>query len=170
MKRTLIVAGTILIAACSRHNNLLMGRVEANVGSHTVVVTDCYRTSVPDPRRLPDENGAAVWRYTPCKDADVLIKAEQLTVNGREYGRLNPADGVLVDHGVISIQHKGAAAQSIPPAAAPPVTISKFFVRSPLVRVRQTKPWRATSRRIKRCTSWTKRFFSALSTSPESPA
>jgi hypothetical protein len=43
-----------------------------------------------------------------CRDADVWIRpangAEELTVNGKGYGRLNPGDGVLVDHGVVSIE------------------------------------------------------------------
>src|ERR1700760_647055 len=108
MQRTLIVAGfglIVFVVACSRSNNLLLGRVEANVGAHTVVVTDCYRTSVPDPQRLPDEAGVTVWRAMPCKDADVVIRGEQLTVNGKDYGKLAATDGVLVDHGVVSIQH-----------------------------------------------------------------
>ena len=34
----------------TREMDLLLGRVESTVGSHTVVVTDCYRTSVPPPK------------------------------------------------------------------------------------------------------------------------
>ena len=44
----------------------------------------------------------------PCRDADVWIRGEELTVNGKSYGRLNPGDGVLVDHGAVSIQRKQA--------------------------------------------------------------
>ena len=90
------------LAGCSRSNNLLMGRVEAQVGGHKVVVTDCYRTSAPGPEQLPD----SVWRYTPCRDADVWIRGDQLEVNGKTYGRIGPADSVLVDHGVVSINGK----------------------------------------------------------------
>ena len=89
----------LLLSACSRSNNLLLGRVQAQVGSHTVVVTDCYRTSVPPPQKL-----GAVYRFTPCRDADVLIRGDELLVNGQSYGRLNSADAVLVDHGAVSIQ------------------------------------------------------------------
>jgi hypothetical protein len=96
----------LLLSACSRSNNLLLGRVQAEVGSHTVVVTDCYRTSVPPPQRLPDAAGRAVYRFMPCRDADVLIRGDELLVNGRSYGRLNPADAVLVDHGVVSIERR----------------------------------------------------------------
>jgi hypothetical protein len=97
-----------LLSACSQSNNLLLGRVEATVGTHRVVVTDCYRSSVPEPRRLADEGGKAVYRYMPCRDADVWIRGQELTVNGKPYGNLNPADGVLVDHGVVSIErHPG---------------------------------------------------------------
>jgi len=42
----------------------------------------------------------------PCRDADVLIRGDELLVNGQSYGRLNPADAVLVDHGVVSIQRR----------------------------------------------------------------
>ena len=41
----------LLLGGCSRSNNLLLGRVEAVVAGHTVVVTDCYRTRVPQPLR-----------------------------------------------------------------------------------------------------------------------
>jgi hypothetical protein len=96
-----VLFAVLLLSACSRSNNLLLGRVQAQVGSHTVVVTDCYRTSVPPPQRLGD----AVYRFTPCRDADVLIRGDDLLVNGQSYGRLNPTDAVLVDHGVVSIVH-----------------------------------------------------------------
>ena len=97
-----VLFAVLLLSACSRSNNLLLGRVQAEVGSHTVVVTDCYRTSVPPPQRLGD----AVYRFTPCRDADVLIRGDELLVNGQSYGRMNPTDAVLVDHGVVSIQRR----------------------------------------------------------------
>jgi hypothetical protein len=99
MKSVLAVLG-ILGAACSRHNNLLLGRVESNVGGHQVVVTDCYRTSVPAPREV----GQAVYRFTPCRDADVLIQREELIVNGQSFGKLRASAEVLVDHGVVSVK------------------------------------------------------------------
>ena len=37
----------LLSPACSQLNILLTGHVEATIGKHTIVVTDCYRTSVP---------------------------------------------------------------------------------------------------------------------------
>lgn len=94
-----VLSAGMLVAGCSRSNNLLLGRVEATVAGHPVVVTDCYRTSVPPPQAQAD--GA---RFTPCRDADVLIRAEQLTVNGRLYGPLVPGARVVVDHGRVSIE------------------------------------------------------------------
>ena len=102
IRLTLQCAGALFLAACGKQNNLLLGRVESPVGSHTVVVTDCYRTSAPGPERI----ATTAYHYMPCRDADVWIRAEELTVNGKGYGRLNPGDGVLVDHGVVSIQRK----------------------------------------------------------------
>ncbi len=102
MSRILLFAAALCLGACSRQNNLLLGRVESPVGTHTVVVTDCYRTSAPGPERVE----AAAYHYMPCRDADVWIRGEELTVNGKSYGRLNPGDNVLVDHGVVSIERQ----------------------------------------------------------------
>jgi hypothetical protein len=101
MRRTLILSTASLLVSCSRSNNLL-GRVEARVASHTVVVTDCYRTSVP-----PPQQDGETYRFAPCRDAVVVIRAEQLTVNGVPYGRLHPGDAVIVDHGRVSIEKEG---------------------------------------------------------------
>jgi hypothetical protein len=97
-----------LSAACGGSNNVLLGRVEAKVGSHTVVVTDCYRTSAPAPQRVEGSAGGAreTYRYTPCRDADILISDEQLTVNGVRYGRLQPGDSVTVDHGKVLVNDR----------------------------------------------------------------
>jgi hypothetical protein len=91
------------LSGCSQSNNLLLGEVQAQVGAHTVRVTDCYRTSVPPPERLADANGQASYRFMPCRDADVRIHGGELTVNGRSYGRIEESDSILVDHGVVSV-------------------------------------------------------------------
>jgi len=69
------------------------------MGTHPVLVTDCYRTSVDPPRQL----GTGRYEYVPCRDARVSIQDEQLTVNGRAYGKLQARDSILVDHGVVSV-------------------------------------------------------------------
>jgi hypothetical protein len=94
-----IICIGLVLNGCSRSNNLLLGRVEAVVAGHTVVVTDCYRTNVPAP--LPESHGAT---FTPCRDAVVAIRDEQLTVNGTSYGSLTHDAKVVVDHGRVSIE------------------------------------------------------------------
>ena len=109
----LLCAAMVLLSTCSRSNNLLLGRVEATVGTHNVVVTDCYRTSVPLPQK--EENtgtGHLTYRFTPCRDARVLIRNDDLSVNGKTYGHLNPNDAVLVDHGVVSVDRRGPNSSS----------------------------------------------------------
>jgi hypothetical protein len=98
------VCAAILCTACSSSNNLLLGRVEATVDGHTVVVTDCYRTSVPPPQQLANTaDGKSVYRFMPCRDADVIIRGDTLTVNGKRYGRLNRGDAITVDHGKVLV-------------------------------------------------------------------
>ena len=95
---------TMLPGACTRSNNLLLGRVEADVGGHRVVVTDCYRTRVPRPEASPGgATGDVAYRWTPCRDADVRISGALLDVNGRSYGRLAAGVPVTVDHGVVRV-------------------------------------------------------------------
>src|SRR5689334_23995985 len=102
------ICGLILAcSACSRSNNLLLGRVEATVGGHTVTVTDCYRTSVTPPQQVggPGEHS---YRFILCRDADVLIRNDELIVNGNSYGLLKQADAVTVDHGKVLINDMAA--------------------------------------------------------------
>ena len=93
-----------LISSCSKSNNLLLGRVEAKLGTHVVVVTDCYRTSVPPAQSLPDSSdGSTIYRFKPCADADIVIRNEQLTVNEKRFESLAPGDTVIVDHGQVLV-------------------------------------------------------------------
>ena len=94
-----VVCAVVVAGGCSRSNNLLLGRVEAVVAGHSVVVTDCYRTKVPEP--VAEPHGAT---FTPCRDAVVAIRDEQLTVNGTSYGPLTRDARVVVDHGKVSIR------------------------------------------------------------------
>ena len=99
----LTICGLILAcSACSRSNNLLFGRVEATVSGHTVVVTDCYRTSVTPPEKVGGP-GEQSYHFRPCRDADVLIRNNELIVNGSSYGLLKQADAVTIDHGKVLI-------------------------------------------------------------------
>lgn len=107
-----LACAAALAVACTRSNNLLLGRVEAKVGSHTVVVTDCYRTSVPAPQKVETAEAGAreTYRFTPCRDADVLIRDEELVVNGTSYGRIRQGDSVTVDHGRVLVNEQQARA------------------------------------------------------------
>jgi hypothetical protein len=100
------LAIVMLFSSCSPSNNLLLGRVETTAGGHTIVVTDCYRTSV-DPPRTENLAGVTTYSFAPCRDAQVLIRGDQLIVNGQTYGRIGPTDSVLVDHGVVSTHSSG---------------------------------------------------------------
>jgi hypothetical protein len=100
----MFVSLLVSISGCSRSNNLLLGRVEAKLGTHTVVVTDCYRTSVPSAELVKDSaDGSFLYRVAPCADAEVVIRDERLTVNSIAYEKLSPGDTVIVDHGQVFV-------------------------------------------------------------------
>ena len=109
----ILLACLAMQLGCSRSNNLLLGRVESTVASHRIEVTDCYRTSVPQPRQLPDlPDGKKVYEFMPCRDADVLIRGDELIVNGTSYGMLKQGDVITVDHGKVLINEHAAFANS----------------------------------------------------------
>jgi hypothetical protein len=100
----IVLSVAVFLSACSKSNNLLLGRVEAKLGTHMVVVTDCYRTSVPPTQALTNSaDGSTVYRFKPCADADIVIHNEQLTVNGKRFESLVPGDTVIVDHGQVLV-------------------------------------------------------------------
>lgn len=104
MYAAVVLAASMLLAGCGGGNNLLLGRVEARVGTHNVVVTDCYKTSVPPPKTI-EAAAETIYEFAPCRDAVVVIRGAELSVNGQSYGHLKASDGVVVDHGVVSIEH-----------------------------------------------------------------
>ena len=98
-----VLCVAIPFEACNKSNNILLGRVEEKVGSHIVIVTDCYKTSVPPPQLLKSAGEKPFYRFAPCLDADVVIDGDQLMVNGRSYGAIRQTDTVVVDHGKVLV-------------------------------------------------------------------
>lgn len=99
-RRIAILPALLTLAACSRDNNVLMGRVEVDIAGHRVAVADCYRFfGTPVAQRI----GAASYRYAPCKDSMVEIQGNELFVNGTAYGELAAGDSVTVNHGKVLV-------------------------------------------------------------------
>ncbi|MCX6134530.1 MAG: hypothetical protein NTU47_12010 [Ignavibacteriales bacterium] len=95
----------IQFGACNKSNNILLGRVEEKLGSHVIIVTDCFKTSVPPALLLKSASDKPFYRFTPCLDADVVIDGDVLIVNGRSYGAIKQADTVTVDHGKVLVNN-----------------------------------------------------------------
>jgi len=89
----------LALSACSASNNPVLGRVEATVADHEVVVTSCYTMHVSDVKSTDDGD-----TFAPCKGSSVSIKNDMLYVNGESYGQLGKGDRVLVDHGKVVIE------------------------------------------------------------------
>jgi hypothetical protein len=110
----ILLCFAVTLSSCSKSNNLLLGRVEEKVGSHIIIVTDCYKTTVPPPQLLKSESDKPFYRFTPCLDADVVIDGDQLTVNGTSYGAISRGDTVIVDHGKVLVNNRVESAVTTP--------------------------------------------------------
>lgn len=91
---TIVAISCIALSACDVQNNQLLGRVEAEIDRHQVVVTNCYTKQLA--KVVSTDEGDS---WTPCKNAAVVIKDGTLFVNGESYGQLSEGDGVLVENG-----------------------------------------------------------------------
>ena len=54
-------------------------------------------------RRRSEVQANSPYHFRPCRDADVLIRNDELIINGSSYGLLKQADAVTVDHGKVLI-------------------------------------------------------------------
>jgi len=86
------------LSSCDVQNNQLLGRVQADIDRHQVVVTHCYTKDLA--KVLSTDDGDS---WTPCKNAAVVIKDGMLFVNGESYGKLADGDAVLVENGTAKI-------------------------------------------------------------------
>ena len=95
---TIVAILCVALSACDVQNNQLLGRVEADIDRHQVVVTHCYTKQLA--KVISTDDGDS---WTPCKNAAVVIKDGTLFVNGESYGQLADGDGVLVENGKAKI-------------------------------------------------------------------
>lgn len=93
----------LLFSIVAGPNSPLFGRVIAQVDDHTVVVWDCHTMRTPVVQELADTPaGEDVFRFAPCRNAEVVVEGDRLFVNGTLYGRLSPRSVVAVErHSVI---------------------------------------------------------------------
>lgn len=96
----LVLFVPLALAACSRSNNVLLGRVETDINGHRIAITDCYQFfGIPEAQKL----GEGSYRYAPCKDSVVTIQGDSLFVNGIAFGDLAAGDSVTVEHGKVRV-------------------------------------------------------------------
>jgi len=111
------IAGSASLSRCVAEDSNMAIRAEAGPGGikafdhHKVVVTDCYRTNVPGPQQEKSNDEQPVFRYAPCKDAEIVIHGRDLSVNGTQYASLNAGDAVAIDHGKVLINDELAASR-----------------------------------------------------------
>ncbi len=108
-KLALSVCSMLLLQSCNTTiHDEVFGVEQATINGHTIVVTDCYRLGKQQPQTIEDAPGKSIHRFTPCRDVDILLKYEELIVNGTSYGVLNKGDRVTLDHHKVLINGKEA--------------------------------------------------------------
>ena len=93
----------LLQAGCKCDASLsIKEKSEADLGSHHLVVKPgaTYTQTLSNTAA-----GRAEYEFQ-CGKITVLIRDEELIVNDKTYGLLDPDDGVLVDHGTVYVNDK----------------------------------------------------------------
>jgi len=105
------VSLALLTVSCSVRVNT-NSKSETDMGSHHVVVQPGSGFTSSSSTTAGDD---AEYEFT-CGDVTVAIRNEELIVNDKSYGMLNPGDDVLIDHGKVLVggQEREAAVVADP--------------------------------------------------------
>ena len=99
MKVVVVVSLAALMASCSVRVNTTNPKSETDMGSHHVVVQPGNGFTSSSSTVSGDD---AEYEFT-SGDVTVVIRNEELIVNGKSYGMLNPGEDVLIDHGKVIV-------------------------------------------------------------------
>jgi hypothetical protein len=84
---------------------------ETDLGNHHLSVTpDCQTASTHSEAHTDEQGRKEILFYEyKCGDTTVLIRGNDLTVNGNAYGSLKEGDAITVNDGGVTIQSIGLA-------------------------------------------------------------
>jgi len=98
----------LLMVSCSVRVNT-NSKSETDMGSHHVVVQPGSAGTSSSSMVGGDR---AEYEFT-CGDVTVAIRNEELFVNDKSYGMLNPGEDVLIDHGKVIVGGQEREAASV---------------------------------------------------------
>jgi hypothetical protein len=94
-----LISAGLLLATLGCGGFRLLNKDQSVLGAHTVAITPCgWKLENKFAGEVKDAaTGKVYYKYT-CGETIVTIRDEELTVNGRSYGKLaNATDSVKVD-------------------------------------------------------------------------
>jgi hypothetical protein len=100
---SLCVGAMLVFQGCNASmKNRVLGRSWTYMGGHEVVIAPCYWPSRKSAGNITDATPNATYQFT-CGQTEVVIKNEELFVNGKSYGVLHKGERVGVERGLIRI-------------------------------------------------------------------
>lgn len=100
------LCSVFLLEGCS-YREALSGKHENMLDSHQLTINKPCTLFTENMTRMENVPGYTKYEYT-CGETRVFIvlNNEELTVNNRDYGRLNEGDSIVYDHGKVLINSK----------------------------------------------------------------
>ena len=131
LQALLMIIFSVSVAPLLGESMVLLEEVSEQLGSHHVSIT----TDAPIDFHSVSKNVAGTPKYADfvLNHTRVIIRDEQLLVNGKHYGKLEHGDHVRVRFGTVLVQSKKREGTSLPAKA-----ISALFPASGTCEIRET--------------------------------
>jgi hypothetical protein len=111
-RTALVVAlalGALLLGGCNKGRRVLLNQTATTLGSHRMSIQPVGRwhSSIFGGQQQ-DADGKQMWVFS-AGETKIVVKEEQLSVNGKSYGKLKEGDHVDVAFGKVFVNNKEVA-------------------------------------------------------------
>jgi hypothetical protein len=102
-----LFAAALLSQACAGGpRGVLLNERATTLGSHNMIIQPVgkwHSNSFAGPQQ--DTDGKQMWVFS-VDETKIAVKDERLSVNGKDYGKLNPGDSVAVRYAKVYVNGK----------------------------------------------------------------
>ena len=105
-----LALGALLLQACAGGpRGVLLNERATTLGSHNMIIQPVgkwHSNSFAGPQQ--DSDGKQMWVFS-VDETKIAVKDERLSVNGKDFGKLNPGDSIAVRYAKVYVNGREVA-------------------------------------------------------------